>query len=108
MLKFHPITAFMKMHANFQKIFSIRVFWFRYIFPIKYKIPILDLMLLPKKNSVPFEGLNYSSDKPQAMYVLLICNLLNIITIIMLAISVVLNILKLFIGIFIEPNKFYL
>ena len=59
-LKFHPITAFMKMHANFQKIFLIRVFWLKYIFPIKYKIRILDLMLLPK-NSVPFEGLYYSS-----------------------------------------------
>ena len=58
MLKFHPITAFMKMHANFQKIFLIRVFWFKYIFPIKYKIHILDLMLLPK-NSVSFEGLYY-------------------------------------------------
>ena len=56
MLKFHPITAFIKMHANFQKIFLIRAFWFRYIFPIKYKIRIIDLMLLPK-SSVPFEGL---------------------------------------------------
>ena len=60
MLKFHIITAFMKMHANFQKIFLIKVFWFKYIFPTKYKIRILDLMLLPK-NSVPFEGLFYSS-----------------------------------------------
>ena len=50
----------MKMHASFQNIFLIRVFWFKYIFPIKYKIRILDLMLLPK-NSVPFEGLYYSS-----------------------------------------------
>ena len=56
MLKFQPITAFMKMHANFLKIFLIRVFWCEYIFPIKYKIRILDLMLL-RKNSVPFEGL---------------------------------------------------
>ena len=48
------------MHANFQKLFLIRVFWFKYIFPIKYKIRILDLMLLPK-NSVPFEGLYFSS-----------------------------------------------
>ena len=31
-----------------------------HIFPIKFKIRILDLMLLPK-NSVPFEGLYYSS-----------------------------------------------
>ena len=60
MLKFHPITAFMKMHANFQKIFLIRVFWCTYIFPFEYKIRILDLMLL-LKNSVPFEGLYYSS-----------------------------------------------
>ena len=59
MLKFHPISAFMKMHANFQKNY-IRVFWFKYRFPIKYKIRILDLMLFPK-NSVPFEGLYYSS-----------------------------------------------
>ena len=44
MLKLNPITAFMKMHANFQKIILIRVFSFKYIFPIKYKIPILDLM----------------------------------------------------------------
>ena len=35
-------------------------FGFKYIFPIKYKIRILDLMLLPK-NSVPFEGLYYSN-----------------------------------------------
>ena len=38
-----------------KKYFLIRVFWFKYIFPIKYKIRTLDLMLLPK-NSVPFEG----------------------------------------------------
>ena len=48
MLKCHPITAFMKTHANFKKIFLIRDFWFKYIFPIKFKICILDLMLLPK------------------------------------------------------------
>ena len=59
MLKFHPIIVCMKMHANFQKIFLTRVMWFKYIFPIKYKIRILDLMLL-LKNSVPFEGLYYS------------------------------------------------
>ena len=47
---------------NFQNIFLIRDFWFRYIFPIKYKIRFIDLMLLPK-NSVPFEGLYYSSMK---------------------------------------------
>ena len=59
MLKCHPITAFMKTHANFKKIFLIRVFWFKYIFPIKLKIRTLDLMLL-LKNSVPFEGIYYS------------------------------------------------
>ena len=37
------------------------MFWFKYIFRIKFKIPILDLMLL-LKNRVPFEGLYYSSD----------------------------------------------
>ena len=50
----------MKMHAHFQKNILMRVFRFEYIFPIKYKIRILDLMLLPK-NSGPFEGLYYSS-----------------------------------------------
>ena len=50
----------MKKHANFQKYFLISVFWFKCIFPIKNKIHILDLMLLPK-NSVPFEGLYYSN-----------------------------------------------
>ena len=35
-------------------------FWFKYIFPIKFKIHILNLTLLPK-NSVPFEGQYYSS-----------------------------------------------
>ena len=44
----------MKQHANFKKIFLIRVFWFEYIFPIKFKIHILDLTLLPK-NSVPLK-----------------------------------------------------
>ena len=37
----------MRTHANFKKIL-IRVFWFKYKFPIKIKIRILDLMLLPK------------------------------------------------------------
>ena len=60
MLKFHPIPAFMKKYTNFKKIFLVRVFWLKYIFRIKFKIPILDLMLLPK-NSVPFEKL-YSSN----------------------------------------------
>ena len=61
MLKCNPnlITAFMKTHANINKIFLIRVFWFKYIFPIKFKIRILDLMLL-LENSVPFEGQYYS------------------------------------------------
>ena len=43
-----------------QKIFLVRVFWLKYIFRIKFNIPILDLMLLPK-NSVIFEGL-YSTN----------------------------------------------
>ena len=60
MLKFHPIPAFMKKYTNFKKIFLVRVFRLKYIFRIKFKIPILDLMLLPK-NSVPFEKL-YSSN----------------------------------------------
>ena len=59
MLKFHPITAFMKTYTNFKQLFLVGVFWFKYMDPIKFKIPILDLMLLPK--SVPFEGLYYSS-----------------------------------------------
>ena len=58
MLKCHPITAFMKTHAHFKKIFLIRFFWFKYILPIKFKIRILDLMLL--QNSVPLEGLHTS------------------------------------------------
>ena len=60
MLKFHPIPALMKTYTNFKKIFLVRVFWLKYIFRIKFKIPILD-MLLPK-NSVPFEGLYSSSE----------------------------------------------
>ena len=40
-----------------QKIFLVKVFWLKYIFRIKFKIPILDLVLLPKKNSVPFGGI---------------------------------------------------
>ena len=59
MLKFHPIPAFMKTYTNFKKIFLqilVRVFWLKYIIRIKFKIIILDLMLLPK-NSVPFEGI---------------------------------------------------
>ena len=61
MLKLHPIPAFKKTYTNFKKIFLVRVFWLNNIFRIKFKIPILDLRLLPK-NSVPFEGL-YSSNK---------------------------------------------
>ena len=61
MLKFHSIPAFMKTYTNFKKIFLVRVFWLNIFFEFKFKIPILDLMLLPK-NSVPFEGL-YSSNK---------------------------------------------
>ena len=48
MLKFHPITAFMKTYTNFKTKFLIRVFWLKYIFRIKFKISILDFMLLPK------------------------------------------------------------
>ena len=60
MLKFHPITASMKTYTNFKKIFSVRVFWLKYIFRIKFKIHILDLMLL-SRNSVPFQGIYYSN-----------------------------------------------
>ena len=61
MLKCHPITAFIKNACKFQKkIFLNRVFSFKYMFPIRFTIHILDLMLLPK-NSVPFALL--SSDK---------------------------------------------
>ena len=60
MLKFHPIPALMKTYSNFKKLFLVRFFWIKYIFRIKYRIPILDLVLLPK-NSVPFEGLYSSS-----------------------------------------------
>ena len=59
MLKFHPIPAFMKKYTNFKKIFLVGVFGLKYIFRIKLKITILDLMLLPK-NNVPFEGIYYS------------------------------------------------
>ena len=59
MLKFHPIIAFMEMQAKLKKKNLIRFFLFKNIFPIKYKIHILDLKLLPK-NSVSFEGLYYS------------------------------------------------
>ena len=38
----------MKMYTNFKKIFLVRVFWLKHIFRIKFKIAILDLMLLPK------------------------------------------------------------
>ena len=73
MLKCQPITAFMKTHANFKKIFFIRVFFlFKYIFPIKFKIRILDLMLLPK-NSVPFEGQYYSSIETNRMNLISDC-----------------------------------
>ena len=39
----------MKTYTNLKKIFLVRVFfWLKYIFRINFKIPILDLMLLPK------------------------------------------------------------
>ena len=59
MSKLNPIPAFMKTYTNFKKIFLVRVFWLNNIFRVKFKILILDLMLLPN-NSVPFKGL-YSS-----------------------------------------------
>ena len=55
----HSIKAFRKTYTNFKKLFLIRVFWFKFIFLITFKVPILDLILL-QKNSVPFEGLYYS------------------------------------------------
>ena len=56
MLKFHPIPAFMKTYTNFKKIFLVRVFWLKYIFRIKFKISILDLMLFPKKTVFHIKG----------------------------------------------------
>ena len=58
MLRFHHITAFMKRYnvCKLQKVFLVRVFWLKHIFQIKFKIPILDLIVLPKI-SVPYEGL---------------------------------------------------
>ena len=71
MLKFHPITAFMKTYIyKLQKIFLIRVFWLKYIFQIKFKIPILDLMLLPK-NSVPFEQAKNRFNKMKTLKIFL-------------------------------------
>ena len=43
----------MKTYTNFKKYFWLGL---KYTFQIKFKILILDLMLLPK-NRVPFEGL---------------------------------------------------
>ena len=40
MLNFHPITAFMKTYPNFKNVL-VRVFWFKYISPIMFKIGIL-------------------------------------------------------------------
>ena len=58
MLSYHSIyeNACKAQKTNFLIMF----FWFKYIFPFKFKIRVLDLMLLPK-NSVSFEGLYYSS-----------------------------------------------
>ena len=65
MQNFHRITAFMKKYTNFEKIFLVRVFWLKYIFQIRFKIPILYLLLLPKymlqKKTITFEGLYTSS-----------------------------------------------
>ena len=38
----------METYKNFKNIFFTRVFCLKFIFQIKFKIPILDLMLLPK------------------------------------------------------------
>ena len=46
----------MKTYTNFQKIFLVRVFWLKYIFLIKFKISILDLMLLPKNKVFHLKG----------------------------------------------------
>ena len=51
----------MKRIQTSKKYFWFGSFWLKYIFRIKFKIPILDLMLLPK-SSIPFEGL-YSSSR---------------------------------------------
>ena len=61
MLKFHPITAFMKTYTNFKKYFLLGFFGLNLFFLVTFKVLILDLMLL-LKNSVPFQGLYYSSD----------------------------------------------
>ena len=61
MLKFHPIPASMKTYTDFKKIFLVRIFLIKIYFRIKFKILILDLMLLPN-NRVPLEGLYSSSD----------------------------------------------
>ena len=45
-IPFYP-SIYEKVY-ELQKIFLGRVFWLKYIFRIKIKIPILDLMLLPK------------------------------------------------------------
>ena len=37
MLKFHPITSFMKMHANFQNIYMIRVLGLNIYFQLNIK-----------------------------------------------------------------------
>ena len=47
--------------CKLQKIFLISVFGLNNTFPVKFKIRILDLMLLPK-NSVSFEGLYYNDN----------------------------------------------
>ena len=68
MLKFHPIPAFMKTYTNFKKYFWLGFFFLlKYIFRTKFKIPILDLMLL-SKDSVPFEGLYTSRTYSTAVY----------------------------------------
>ena len=56
----------MKTYTNFKKIFLVMVFWLNYIFRIKFKIPIFDLMLLPKtvfhlKGYTPVGGVDYTN-----------------------------------------------
>ena len=56
MLKFHPITAFMKMHANFQKIFLIRVFGLNIYFQLNIKFAFykfrFNVIVLSRKSII--------------------------------------------------------
>ena len=58
------LLAFAKtihVYANIKNVF-INFFWFKYIFPTKFEIVILDKMFLQKKNGVSFERLHYSNN----------------------------------------------